>query len=156
MSSVLRALWRYGGILVQPRPTMAALPPSEGLRDGLWLGLLYVLVTGTYGLLQAVATALATANLGGIVMLLGALGRTMVAPILLLVACETILGRRRAYRRGLFLVPLVVAASVAHELGLYGIDLPPFAPEIVGSLAGLALVWWVRPEVTPHDASEGA
>lgn len=151
MSSLTRALWRYGGVLLAPRATVRALRPDEGQRDGLWLGLLYVLAVGTFGLIEAAVTLRATPDLGGLVMLLAAVGRSLVVPILVLVASETILGRRRAYRRGLYLVPLVLIASLAHELGVHGVNLPTFGPAVVGGLAAIALTWWTRREVAEEE-----
>lgn len=152
-SSVARALGRYGGMLVAPRATVRGLGPDEGLRDGLWLGGLYLLATGTYELLEGAVTLRATANLNGLVMLLSAVVWALLAPMLVLVAGETVLGRDRAHRRGTLLVPLLVVVTLAHELVAHGLRLPAFAPEIVGGLLSVALAWWVRAEVEPQGGA---
>ncbi len=149
MGSLLRALARYGGILVQPRATARALPDDEGLYDGIWLGVLYLLSVGLLDVLRGVATARVTANLSGLLMLLAAVGRVVVVPIVVLVACETVLGRSRAHRRGLLLVPLLVVVTAAHELSFHGLALRAFVPEIIGGLLCVALALWVRDEVPP-------
>lgn len=149
MSPLLRALWRYGGVLVRPRATARALQADEGRFDGVVLGLLYVLCVGTLELLRGVAMARATADLGGLLMLATALGRVLVAPIVVLVACETILGRERSHRRGLLLVPLLVTAALAHEAGAQGLPVRALLPEIVGGLLSMALAWWVRGAIAP-------
>ncbi|MEM7158063.1 MAG: hypothetical protein AAF799_34800 [Myxococcota bacterium] len=146
----MRALWRYGGILTQPRTTARSLQVDEGAADGIWLGGLYLLSVGTYKLMEGLATLLATTNLNGLLMLLAALGRVVVVPILVLVACETVLGRDRAYRRGILLVPMVLVSSLAHELAIHGIAIRAYVPEIIGGLVSVLLAWWVRPEIEPQ------
>lgn len=153
MSPILRALWRQGGMLVQPRATARALQPDEGRYDGLVLGLLYLLCVGTLDVLQGVAMARVTADLGGLLMLVSSVGRVLVAPIVVLVACETVLGRARSHRRGLMLVPLLVVAALAHEAGAHGILVRTFVPEIVGGLLSVGLAWWVKPELAVQEAS---
>jgi hypothetical protein len=145
MSPLTRALWRYGGMLVRPRATARALRPDEGRWDGLVLGGLYFACVGTLELLRGVAMARVTADLGGLLMLVSAVGRVLVAPIVVLVACETLLGRARSQRRGLLLLPLVVVAALAHEAAAQGVGVRAFVPEIAGGLLSVALAWWVRP-----------
>jgi len=151
MNPLLRALWRYGGLLWRPRATARALAPDEGRWDGLVLGLLYVACVGTLDVLKGVAMARVTADLGGLLMLVSAVGRVLVAPIVVLVACETVLGRSRSHRRGLLLLPLVVVAAVAHEAAARGMHVPALAPEIAGGLLSILLAWWVRPELAPQE-----
>ncbi|MCH9680382.1 MAG: hypothetical protein K0V04_03025 [Deltaproteobacteria bacterium] len=136
---------------MQPRATVRELGPDEGARDGLWLGGLYLFALGTLEILRGIATARATANLSGVLMMLASVGRVLVVPIVVLVACETILGRARAHRRGLMLVPLVVVAALGHELAVHGYGLRAFVPEIVGGLLSIALTWRVRGEIEPQQ-----
>jgi len=147
MNPLLRALWRYGGMLVQPRVTARALQANEVRWDGFVLGVLYLLCVGTLELLRGVAMARVTADLGGLLMLASALGRVLVAPIVVLVACETVLGRTRSCWRGLMLLPLLVVAALAHEAGAHGVQVRTLVPEIAGGLLCVALAWWVRPEL---------
>lgn len=153
MTALLQALRRYGGLLLAPRATVRALRPDEGLRDGLWLGGAYLLAMGTFELLEALVTLRATPDLGGLVMLLAAVGRTLVAPILVLVACETVLGRARAHRRGLYLVPLLLVAGLAHEAGVHGLRLPFYVAPVIGAVLAIALAWWTKGEVMPEEAT---
>lgn len=149
----MQALYRYGAILIRPRETAAALDPDEGIRDGLWLGVLFVLGGHVYPLMEAVATAWAVRNYSGALMLGAALGRSLVAPILVLVACETILGPGRGYRRGICLVPLVLVSVAAHLLVRVGVPVPgpTWGPAVVGGVASLALALWIRPSVPALD-----
>lgn len=151
MSPLLRALWRYGGMLVRPRATARALAADEGRWDGLVLGVLYVLCVGTLELVRGVAMARVTADLGGVLMLAAALGRVLVAPIVVLVACETVLGRARSHRRGLLLLPLLVVAALAHEAEAHGVHVRALVPEIAGGLWCVALAWWVRPAIAAEE-----
>ncbi len=153
MNPLIRALWRYGGIVVQPRATVRALGPTEGARDGLWLGGLYLLAMGTLEVLRGIATVRATANFSGLMMLLASVGRVLVVPIVVLVACETVLGRTRSHRRGLMLVPLLIAAALGHELTAQGYGLRAFLPEILGGVLSVGLTWWIRGEVEPVEES---
>jgi hypothetical protein len=151
MNPLLRALWRYGGMLVRPRATARTLRAGEARWDGLVLGVLYVLCVGTLELLRGVAMARVTADLGGLLMLASALGRLLVAPIVVLVACETVLGRARSCWRGLMLLPLVAVAALAHEAGAHGVQVRALVPEIVGGLLCVALAWWARPELATQE-----
>jgi hypothetical protein len=151
MSPLLRALWRYGGMLVQPRTTARALRADEGRWDGLVLGVLYVLCVGTLELLRGVAMFRVSPDLGGLLMLVSGLGRVLVAPIVVLVACETVLGRARSHRRGLLLLPLLVVAALAHEAAAQGVHVRELVPEIAGGLLCIALAWWVRPELASQE-----
>jgi hypothetical protein len=151
MNPLLRALWRHGGMLVQPRATARALLADEGRYDGLVLGVLYVACVGMLEVLRGVAMARVTADLGGLLMLAAAVGRVLVAPIVVLVAVETVLGRARAHRRGLMLLPLLAVSALAHEAAAQGWAVRAFVPEIVGGLLGVALAWWVRPELAAQE-----
>lgn len=151
MHSLMRTLWRFGGILVQPRATARAMKADEGRWDGVWLGALYLLSVGTLEILRGVATARVTGNLSGLLMLVAAVGRVALVPIVVLVACETVLGRDRAHRRGLMLVPLLLAVAVEHELAMHGLGLPAFVPEVVGGLASVVLAWVVRDSLAPEE-----
>jgi hypothetical protein len=152
----MRALVRWGGILVQPRATVRALGTDEGARDGWWLGALYLVGTSAYALAEALATLVAVRNLGGVLAVAMVLGRGLLPPILVLVVAETVLGRARAHRRGLALVPLVVVGAATHaarQLGHAAID--PVMAAVVAGLLGVGLVWWVRAAVEPLG-SEGS
>ena len=56
--TVARALWRWGGMLIAPRRHVAQLDLDEGQRDGLTLGLLYLLGTSVLPMTESLATAI--------------------------------------------------------------------------------------------------
>lgn len=147
MDALISALHRYGGVIAAPRATVAGLTADEGQRDGLVLGGLYVLTVGTYALMEGIAGIVATRDLNALIMLASTLGRVLVAPILVLVAAETLLGAGRSHRRGLSMVPMLVAAIVVHELSAWGVAVPPYCGELVGGGLGLGLAWWIRDAV---------
>lgn len=142
---VLRALQRWGGALLAPRRTVAALHPDEGQRDGLWLGVLYVVGTSLYPMSKAIATVLST---GSLIALASGVARVLLTPIVVTVLTETLLGGRRSHRGGLALVPLVVVGTIAHILAVSRLPtLTGLWPDIVGALAAGALALWMRPAV---------
>ncbi len=151
MQALPRALYRFGGVLVRPRETVRSLRDDEGIYDGIWLGLLYLLCVGTLDVMSGVATARATANFSGFLMMVASLGRVLVVPIVVLVACETVLGRTRSHRRGLMLVPLLLVVAAGHELAVHGLVLRDFVPEIIGGVLSIALAWRVREAVSPLE-----
>ncbi len=148
-----RALWRWGGVFLGPRRHVQRLRPDEGHRDGLLLGALYVLGTSVYPVAEAVASALATHSW---LALASGLGRSLLAPVVVLVLIETVLGSRRSYRGGLCMVPLVVLGTLAHVATQLGLPVggPPLWPEIAGGLLAGGLAWWIRPRVTPEASGE--
>jgi len=156
MEPVASALRRYGGVLVAPRHAVAGLRRDEGRHDGLILGLLYAFAVGSYGLIEAMAGLVATRDLGGLMMLASAAGRLALPPVLLVVAAETLLGERRAHRRALALLPLLAVGVIAHELPWLGVKVPAFAPEVLGAVLGLVLVWRIRPAIEPDPEGKGA
>jgi hypothetical protein len=148
--AMLQALERWGGALVAPRRTVAALDIDAGARDGLVLGALYVVGTSIYPMTAAIASVIATHS---IVALLSGVARVMLTPIVVLVLTETLLGSGRAYRGGVTLLPLVVVATLAHLLVLLQLpSLPGFWPDIVGAAAAAAYALWIRPAV-PRDST---
>lgn len=151
--SAWRMPWRFGAMLLAPRRTASALEPTEGQRDGWALGLLYLFGAHTYPLIEATAGALAVRNLNGFIMLFSALGRALLAPILVLVVAETILGRARAHRRGVCLLPLIVVGTIAHALVQNGTAIPgpSYLPALVGGALGALLAVWIRPVVEPEE-----
>jgi len=143
--------------MTAPRSTVAALSPDEGRWDGWVLGGLYVFAVATYSLIDSIAAVVRMTDVSSFIMLASTLGRTLIAPVLVLVAAETLLGASRSHRRALALVPLVAVVTIASELAHAGLAVPAFAPEIAGGLLGLALAWHIRPAVVPvadDDAEE--
>lgn len=147
--AISRALARYGGVLLAPRRTVMALSEGEGARDGIWLGLLFVLAVGVRGLVEGAADLAVTRNFSGVLMLVSSLGRGLLVPIVALVLAQTILGRERAHRSGLCLVPVVLAAAVLRELPEPSLLPWPYATEIVLVVLAGALAMWIRGAVPP-------
>lgn len=131
----------------------AEVGPGQGHRDGLWLSLLYLLGTAVYPLTESIATLVAVRNLGGLVGIGSVLGRALIAPILVLVAAETVLGRSRARLRGVALVPLVVVGTVMHSLSQMGhrVSGPDWAWTLAAAAVGVVLVMWIKPVVVPEE-----
>jgi hypothetical protein len=153
---MLEALSRWGGFFVQPRRHAASLSPDEGLHDGVWLTLLYVLGSQVYPLVEGLATAWAVRDLGALVMLGGTFARTLLAPIVVVIFAETVLGAGRSYRSRIALLPLVVLTTLGHMLGQMGIPVPgpSFTAAALGGLLGVALVGWIRNHVAPSPGKE--
>ena len=147
-----RALARFGGALVAPRATVAAAGPDEGLRDGIWLSLLYLIVTSVYPVAEGFANLSATRNLGGVLMILSAFGRALIVPIVALVAAETILGQGRAHRRGLALVPMVVIVLAMRQVPWRATVGFAYLPELLAMLAAIGWTLWVKSSVPEQEA----
>ena len=115
--------------------------------------MLYLLGTGIYPLAESIATLLAVGNLGGLVGIGSVLGRALIAPILVLVAAETVLGRSRARLRGVALVPLVLVGTVMHALSQTGhrVPGPDWAWTLATAIVGVVLVVWIKPVVVPEE-----
>lgn len=121
------------------------------------LATLYVLATQMVRLAEGLSGWMATRDMGGILILLQSLGRGLLPPVLVVLAVETLLGDERAFRRGLFLVPLVLMGSVAGILRGMGVVLPgpSFLPELAGAAWGVALAVTLRNQI-PADPAEEA
>lgn len=153
--AIVSALGRFGGVMTAPRATVAALRPDEGRRDGWVLGGLYVFAVATYAIIDSLAAVVRMHDLSAFIMLASTLGRVLVAPVLVLVAAETLLGASRSHRRALSLVPLLAVVTIASELAHAGVKVPMFAPEIVGGVLGLALTWHIRSAIEPVSDEDG-
>ena len=145
LSSFVRFLSRTGGVLVTPRRAVASLAPGEGMRDGLWLGLLYLVGGHLYPVIEALATLVAVRNWGGVMVVFSSLG-VLLAPILASILAETILGAERGTLRGLCLAPLVlvgVGVEVWARLDA-PVVWPGWAPALVGTIGSAALAFRLR------------
>lgn len=155
MSSTAHPLARYGGILVRPRATVAALAPRVGAWDEWILVVLYVLGSQVERVAEALASLAALGFGSGILVFASGLGRAVLPPILVSVLVDGLLGRPRGHRRGVFLVPLVLVASLARLAEQHGLRLPGpgFLPELAGAIwcAGLAL--YARSAVPPMSCA---
>lgn len=156
----LGALARYGGILLRPRSTVAALDPRVGTWDEWILTVLYVLGSQVGRIAQALASVAAVGLGNGILVLASGVGRAVLPPILVSVLVDSLLGRARGYRRGVFIVPLVTIASAARLAAQQGLRLPgpSYLPELVAAVvcAGLALYARSAVPVEEPDAKADA
>lgn len=149
-------LARYGGILLRPRATVAALDPRVGTWDEWILTLLYVLGSQVGRVAEAIASVAAVGLGNGILVLASGVGRAVLPPILVSVLVDSLLGRARGYRRGVFIVPLVLIASLA-RLGVQaGVRFPgpSYMPELVAAVACAGLALYARSAVPAEDAGE--
>ncbi len=161
MNTVLQTLARYGGVLVQPRATLAALSIDEGRWDGVVLGVAYLAGSQLLRLAQGLAGLAATQDFNGLLVLAQALGRGLLPPILVLFIIESLLAPEQNYRRGVYLLPLVVVAALARLLTIVGViggagaalQVPSYAPEILGAVLCAVLVLRTR-SVVPGEPSD--
>ena len=148
------AFARWGGAMLAPRRTVAQLATGEGRRDGLVLGTLYVIGTALYPMAATIATVVSTHSL---VALAAGVARVLLTPIVVLVLVETLLGGRRSYRGGLFLLPLVVLGTLAHVLATFEVvSIPALWPDFAGAAAAGGLALWARKSVPLEPAAEGS
>ncbi len=150
---MLAALRRYGGILVRPRATVAALDPQVGSWDEWVLTALFVLGSQAERMAEAVASVAAIGLGNGALILASAAGRAVLPPILVSVLVDALLGRSRGYRRGVVVVPLVLVASAARLASHAGIFMPgpSFMPEAIGAAWCAVLALWIRSAVPPRE-----
>ena len=142
---IARTLARYGGALLRPRSTFAALAPEDGPHDGLVFILLYAVGARLLPLGDAVADFSAMASLSALPTLLAGFA-ALIPWLVAVLGVEAILGPARAYRSALCMVPmlvLVVLARLAAGMG-YGLALPRYSVEIVGAVLAAALAIHVR------------
>lgn len=155
LESVRRTLHRWGAFLLRPRATAAALSPREGIFDGLWLGLAYIVGSQLVPLGQIIKTFMVTASSSRLLSAAGGLGRMLLAPIIVILLVELLLGRDKAYRRGIYLLPFVLVTTAANLLRQYGgATFDDMAPIFIGGAASLALVFFTRAQVPAEG--EGA
>lgn len=162
MTTVVQTLARYGGVLVRPRATLAELSLEEGRWDGVVLGLAYLASSQLLGLARGLAGLVATQDFNGVLVFGQALGRGLLPPILVLFIIESLLAPEQNYRRGVYLLPLVLLAALARLLTIAGmigsagaaLSFPPYAPEIAGAILCAVLVLRTRGVVPPEPSEE--
>jgi hypothetical protein len=152
MPSFLAAMQRWGGILIQPRATLARLSEQEGRYDWWLLAGLFVLGSQVEHLTAAVARFQVFRQ---VLLLVNALAISLLTPLLVGLLVETLVGAARSRYRHLPLVALVVVATVANLLRQQGVVLPGphYLPEMLGTVWAAGLALWIRktiptPEVT--------
>lgn len=155
MSKLIAAMQRWGGILIHPRATLAALgqqSDQQGRHDWWLLAGLFVLGSQVQHLTEAVARFQAFRS---VLVLVNALAISLLTPLLVGLLVEGLVGSARSRYRHLPLVALVVVAIVANLLRQQGVVLPGprYLPEMLGTLWAAGLGLWIRkampvPEVT--------
>lgn len=155
MQTTLAAIARWGGILVEPRRTLEALrdsasrsPATEGASglgrfDGWWLMGLYVIGSQIQRLTEAVAKF---EVLGSFAMLFNALAIALLAPVLVALLVEGLVGVQRARYRNLPIAALVAVSTIGTLLRSFHVTLPgpTYLPEILGTLWAGGLAIWIR------------
>ncbi|MFV8750817.1 hypothetical protein ACNOYE_09725 [Nannocystaceae bacterium ST9] len=155
MSVMLAAIHRWGGILVAPRRTLEALrasPRGLGRFDGWWLMGLYVLGSQ----IERLTAALAKFEvLGSFAMLFNALAIALLAPVLVALLVEGLVGAERARLRNLPIAALVVVATIGTLLRQLHVVVPgpTYLPEMLGTLWAAGLALWIR-KTQPTDPEE--
>lgn len=146
------ALARWGGALLSPRSTVAALPHDLGRRDGAVFLLLFAVGAQLLPLGDAFADFLAMASFAALPALLS--GFTALIPWLVAtLAVEAILGPARSHRAALCMLPMLLALTLARLLAGLGLALPvpKYSIEIAGALLAALLAIYVRPAVPLSD-----
>lgn len=153
---MVSALTRWGGVLLRPRATVAALAPDERRLDGLILGTLYVLGSQLLRLAEGMAAFEATRNLGGLLGVAAALGRAVLPAVLLIFLVESLLPPSRRAIASSLLVPLVLLAASARLLLQFGVVVPGpvYLPEVVATVWAAGIALWIRAD--PTAAKEAA
>jgi hypothetical protein len=152
-SSLIAAVQRWGGILIQPRATLAALGPEQGRHDWWLLAGLFVLGSQIEHLTEAVARFQAFRS---VLVLVNALAISLLTPLLVGLLVESLVGAARSRYRHLPLVALVVVVVVANLLRQQGVLLPGprYLPEMLGCVWAAGLGLWIRkamPSPTPSE-----
>jgi hypothetical protein len=149
----LTMLDRWGGWLVRPRVHAATVRPGDARRDVIALALLYAIGTSVYPMVEAFASLWAIRDVNALLPFAAEIGRIVLAPLLVLVAVETVLGSARSYQRAAGLLPLVIVGTAAHAARQLGWSIPggAYVPDIVGGLLGVGLAWWIRESIVEEE-----
>jgi hypothetical protein len=155
MSSFLAAIQRWGGILIQPRATLATLGQQsdpQGRHDWWLLAALFVLGSQVETLTEAVARFQAFRS---VLVLVNALAISLLTPLLVGLLVEGLVGSARSRYRHLPLVALVVVTVVANLVRQQGVLLPGprYLPEMLGALWAAGLGLWIRKTVPVPEVS---
>jgi hypothetical protein len=146
MTMMFAAIARWGGILVHPRRTLDALreaPHGLGRFDGWWLMGLYVVGSQIQRLTEALAKF---EVLGSFAMLFNAIAVALLAPVLVALLVEGLVGVERSRHRNLPIAALVVVSTIGTLLRSFHVDLPgpTYLPEMLGTLWAAGLAIWIR------------
>lgn len=156
--AVRAALQRYGGILIHPRKTLAALGPDEGRHDGWILSALFVLGSQVERLAETFARFEVFRS---VLLVVNGLALAVLTPILVGFMVEGLVGAQRTRYRHLPLAALVLLATVGNLLRQQGVVWPGprYLPEMLGMVWAVALAVWIRkrmPITEPASSSTAA
>ena len=153
-TTLTTALTRWGGILLRPKQTLAAIAAGTLATggDGLGLTLAYLLGCQVENLTEAIARWRAFDSL---LVLVNGLAWALLTPILVGLLLEGLIGSARGRVRHLSLAPLVLLATLGNLLRQQGVHLPGpvYLPEILATLWGAGLAMWMRRELPDDDAA---
>jgi hypothetical protein len=149
-------LARFGGILIRPRATIAALraaPAEVGKWDGWLLVGLFVLGGQVERLVESVERFRVFRS---VLLLFNGLAMALLIPVLVWLVIEGLVGPARARFRHLPLAPLVLCATLGNLLRQAGIVWPGpvYLPEMLGGLWGVALAVWIRVHIPVEPATD--
>ncbi|MCA9685708.1 MAG: hypothetical protein KC457_26260, partial [Myxococcales bacterium] len=154
LAKLRTTLTRWGGILLRPKQTLAAIAAGTLATggDGLGLTLAYLLGCQVENLAEAIARWRAFDSL---LVLVNGLAWALLTPILVGLLLEGLIGSARGRVRHLSLAPLVLLATLGNLLRQQGVHLPGpvYLPEILATLWGAGLAMWMRRELPDDDAA---
>lgn len=146
-SAVIRAIERWGGILVRPRRSVerlaAALEAGEGRFDGWILPVVFVLGSQIQRLVETVAKARA---FDSVLVLANGLALALLTPVLVALLVEGLVGAKRRHFRHLPLAALILCAVLGNLLRQEFATLPgpSYLPEMLGTAWAAGLALWIR------------
>ena len=151
---IVRALQRYGGVILRPRATLEGLAPEEGRYDWWILALLFVIGSQLDHLTETAARFLVFDSFW---LLVNGLAIALLTPLFVGLAVESIVGQARERYRHLPLAALVLVACCANLLRAAGLQLPGprLLPEMLGAAWALGLAGWIRAKMPAEPAKSG-
>ncbi|MFO7567486.1 MAG: TlpA disulfide reductase family protein [Enhygromyxa sp.] len=149
----VRALQRFGGILIRPKATLLGLRADEGRYDGWVLTAAFVLGSQFERLIGAVARFEVFQS---VLLLVNGFALALLTPILLGFMVEGVVGVVRARYRHLPLAALVLLATIGNLLRQQGVSLPGphYLPEMLGAAWALGLALWIRKRLPASNEAE--
>lgn len=149
IEAVLAWIDRQGGMLVAPKRTLAELHQDEGVRDGTWVLVAYLLAAHVDDVVTAFARVVSLRDAGALLSGAADVAIGLVAPFITMFVVEIVLGRERAHRAALCLAPMLAIAAVLHLLDSFGVLVLPerWLPGVIAGVPCLPFAAWVRDAV---------
>jgi len=156
---VIASIQRWGGALIRPKVTFEHFhaehraDPTVGRWDVWWLTGVYVLGSQVQPVSESIARWQA---LDSVLVLINGLALALLAPILVGLLAEGVLGARHRAYGNLTLVPLVLLATMANLLGQQGVTLPGphMLPEVLGATWAIGLGFWARARLPGFELAD--